>query len=149
MTPRRSRSVGCARVSNKKPTTLRRPRPRRTPLIALEGRREGGQGRVVSLKVAPVIDALESRKAAFLMRDGKVWLSRLTMLSFLIWMTSISMNIYRVTQHVGSNLPLTSTLKFHFGLARSGQARPKRNFCLNQRAVSPCINSCLTPTLVT
>ena len=38
---------------------------------------------------------------------------------------------YRVTQHVGSNLPLTSTQKFHFGLARSGQARPKQNFCFD------------------
>ena len=27
------------------------------------------------------------------------------------------------------NLPLTSKLKFRFGLARSGQARPKQNFC--------------------
>ena len=31
---------------------------------------------------------------------------------------------YRVTQHVGSNLLLTSKQKFRFGLARSGQARP-------------------------
>ena len=37
--------------------------------------------------------------------------------------------MYRVTHLVDSNLPLTSKQKFCFGLARSGQARPKRNFC--------------------
>ena len=37
--------------------------------------------------------------------------------------------IYRVTQHVVRNLPLTLKQKFPFGLARPGQARPKRNLC--------------------
>ena len=35
---------------------------------------------------------------------------------------------YRVIHHVVSNLPLTSKQEFSFGLARSGQARPKWNF---------------------
>ena len=39
--------------------------------------------------------------------------------------------MYRVTQHVGSNLPLTSKYKFHFGLACPDLARPKRNFCVD------------------
>ena len=38
-------------------------------------------------------------------------------------------NIYRLTHLVDSNLLLTSKQKFRFGLARSGQARPIRNFC--------------------
>ena len=36
--------------------------------------------------------------------------------------------LYRVTHQVDLNLPLTSNQKFRFGLARPGQARPKRNF---------------------
>ena len=36
---------------------------------------------------------------------------------------------YRVTIQLVQNLLLTSKLKFRFGLARPGQARPKRNFC--------------------
>ena len=40
-------------------------------------------------------------------------------------------NKYRVTHLLGSNLLLTSKQKLRFGLARSGQARPKRNFCLD------------------
>ena len=57
---------------------------------------------------------------------------------------------YRVTHHVDSNLPLTSKQKFRFGLARSGLARPIRNFVLmstgglNQRDVSPCISTLTT-----
>ena len=43
--------------------------------------------------------------------------------------TCFEKNIYRATIHLVQNLPLTSKLKFRFGLARSGQARPKRNFC--------------------
>ena len=35
---------------------------------------------------------------------------------------------YRVTIQLVANLPLTSKQKFHFGLARPGQSRPKRNF---------------------
>ena len=43
---------------------------------------------------------------------------------------------YRVTHHVVQTLPLTSKQKFCFGLARLGQARPKRNFLfLIQREV--------------
>ena len=38
---------------------------------------------------------------------------------------------YRVTQHVGSNLPLTSIQKFRLGLARPGQGWPKWNFCFD------------------
>ena len=38
---------------------------------------------------------------------------------------------YKVTHHVVRNLPLTSKQKFRFGLARQGQARPKRNFCFD------------------
>ena len=34
---------------------------------------------------------------------------------------------YRVTHQVVVNLPLTTKQKFRFGLARPGQARPKRN----------------------
>ena len=37
--------------------------------------------------------------------------------------------LYRVTRQVVPNLTLTSKQKFCFGLARSGQARPKLNFC--------------------
>ena len=37
---------------------------------------------------------------------------------------------YRVTIPLVQNLQLTSRRKFHFGLARPGQARPKQNFCL-------------------
>ena len=36
---------------------------------------------------------------------------------------------YRVTHQVVPNLLLTSKQKFHFGLARPGQARPKWNIC--------------------
>ena len=36
---------------------------------------------------------------------------------------------YRVTEQLVQNLPLNSNQKFRFGLARPGQARPKRNFC--------------------
>ena len=36
--------------------------------------------------------------------------------------------VYRVTRLLVQNLPLTSKVKFRFGLARPGQARPKRNF---------------------
>ena len=39
--------------------------------------------------------------------------------------------MYRVTHLVDSNLPLTSKQKFCFGLTRSGQARPIRNFCFD------------------
>ena len=42
-----------------------------------------------------------------------------------------SLVLYRVTHHVGSNLPLTSKDKFRFGLVKSGQARPKWNFCFD------------------
>ena len=31
--------------------------------------------------------------------------------------------LYRVTHHVGQNLPLTSKQKFRFGLARPGKAK--------------------------
>ena len=34
-----------------------------------------------------------------------------------------------MTKQLVQNLPLTSKQKFHFGLARPGQVRPKRNFC--------------------
>ena len=37
--------------------------------------------------------------------------------------------MYRVTHLVDSNLLLTLKQKFRFGLARSGQDRPVRNFC--------------------
>ena len=37
--------------------------------------------------------------------------------------------MYRVTHHVGSNLPLTSKHKFRFGQVCPDLARPKRNFC--------------------
>ena len=45
---------------------------------------------------------------------------------------------YRVTIQLVGNLPLTSKQKFHFGLARPGQARPKRNlsFEVNRRFVT-------------
>ena len=36
--------------------------------------------------------------------------------------------LYRVTIPLVQNHPLTSEQKFCFGLAKSGQARPKRNF---------------------
>ena len=39
--------------------------------------------------------------------------------------------LYRVTIHLVQNLLLSSKLKFRFGLARSGQARPKHNFSFN------------------
>ena len=39
------------------------------------------------------------------------------------------MTKYRVTILLVQNLPLTSNHKFLFGLARSGKARPKRDFC--------------------
>ena len=51
---------------------------------------------------------------------------------------------YRVTHLVDSNLMLTSKEKFHFGLARSGQAGQYGTFVLmsmgglNQQDVSPC-----------
>ena len=35
-----------------------------------------------------------------------------------------------MTIQLVQNLLLTSRQKFRFGLARPGQARPKRNFCL-------------------
>ena len=38
---------------------------------------------------------------------------------------------YRVTHRVVTNLPLTSTQKFHFGLACPGLARPKQYFCVD------------------
>ena len=38
---------------------------------------------------------------------------------------------YRVTHLVDSNFLLTLKHKFRFGLARSGQARTKRNFCFD------------------
>ena len=41
-----------------------------------------------------------------------------------------SMFYYRVTIPLVQNLQLTSRQKFRFGLARPGQAKPKRNFCL-------------------
>ena len=41
--------------------------------------------------------------------------------------------IYRVTHHVDSNLPLTSKQKFHFGLACLDLARPKQNFCSDDK----------------
>ena len=37
--------------------------------------------------------------------------------------------LYRVTIQLVANLPLTSEQRSRFGLARPGQARPKRNFC--------------------
>ena len=37
---------------------------------------------------------------------------------------------YRVTRLLAQNLLLTSKVKFRFSLARPGQAKPKRNFCL-------------------
>ena len=39
--------------------------------------------------------------------------------------------LYRVTHQVEPNLPLKSKQKFCFGLSRSGQARPKQNFCFD------------------
>ena len=36
---------------------------------------------------------------------------------------------YRVTIQLVANLPLTLKLKFRFGLACPGLARPKWNFC--------------------
>ena len=55
---------------------------------------------------------------------------------------------YRMTQHVGSNLPLTSKQKFCFCLARSGQVMPKRNLCfdVNGRFEPTC---CVTLYIVT
>ena len=46
----------------------------------------------------------------------------------------------RATQHVGSNLPLTSNQKFRCGLACSYLARPKWNFCsdVNRRFEPTC-----------
>ena len=41
------------------------------------------------------------------------------------------LRLYRVTHHIGSNLPLKSKQKFHFGLACPDLARPKRKFCLD------------------
>ena len=38
-------------------------------------------------------------------------------------------HIYRVTEQLVKNLPLTSEQKFRFGLACPDLARPKRNFC--------------------
>ena len=46
----------------------------------------------------------------------------------MIHMTLVARH-YRVTQHVGSNLPVP--LKFRFGLACPDLARPKRNFCVD------------------
>ena len=48
--------------------------------------------------------------------------------------------IYRVTGQLVQNLPLTSKQKFRFGLARPGQARPKRNFYfeVNSRFCTSC-----------
>ena len=37
--------------------------------------------------------------------------------------------VYRVTEQLVQNLLLTSKHAFRFGLARLGQARPKRNLC--------------------
>ena len=37
-------------------------------------------------------------------------------------------SMYRVTIQLVQNLQLTSKPKFRFGLARTGQGRPKRNF---------------------
>ena len=53
-----------------------------------------------------------------------------------------------MTHLVDSNLPLESKQKFHFGLTRSGQARPVRNFCFD---VSRRFEStrCVTLALVT
>ena len=39
--------------------------------------------------------------------------------------------MYRVSQHVGSNLPLTSKQKFSFGLPCPDLARPKQNLCFD------------------
>ena len=45
-------------------------------------------------------------------------------------------HLYRVTRLLVQNLPLTSKVKFRFGLAWPGQARPKRNFTFwSQREV--------------
>ena len=52
--------------------------------------------------------------------------------------------VYRVTHHVGQNLPLTSKQKFRFGLVWPGLTRPKQNFFwmstggFGQRDGSPC-----------
>ena len=47
-----------------------------------------------------------------------------------IWLEFIMyMYLYRVIIQLVANLPLTSEQKFRFGLARPGQAGPKRNFC--------------------
>ena len=43
--------------------------------------------------------------------------------------SQVTVHLYRVTIPLVQNLPLTSKQKFRFGLARPGQARPKRNFC--------------------
>ena len=54
---------------------------------------------------------------------------------------------YRVTHHIGSNLPLTSRQKFRIGLSCPDPARPKQNFCFEvngrfeSRDVSPCTSS--------
>ena len=40
----------------------------------------------------------------------------------------LTLKLYRVTIQLVANLPLTSKQKFRSGLARPGQARPKRNF---------------------
>ena len=50
--------------------------------------------------------------------------------------------LYRATQHVGSNLPLTPKQKFRFGLACPDLARPKQNFCFDVNGrfeVSCCV----------
>ena len=53
----------------------------------------------------------------------------------------ISLSPYRVTQHIGSNLQLTSKHKFRFDLACPDLARPKPKFCVD-------INGRFEPTLL-
>ena len=40
----------------------------------------------------------------------------------------LTLTLYRVTIQLVANLPLNSKQKFHFGMARPGQAKPKHNF---------------------
>ena len=44
-----------------------------------------------------------------------------------------SLVLYRVTKQLEPNLPLTSKLKFHFGMALPHLDRPKWNFCFDGR----------------
>ena len=74
-----------------------------------------------------VLDEVEENVVARLVPDGEIQHLVICRLKFsslgfiLKW-------IYRMTRLLVQNCPLTSKVKFRFGLARPGQGRPKWNF---------------------